>query len=104
MYSSLLILKRIVDRNNTPVVSSKKVFDENQKCFIAIVGIDDKHTGRKPELIECFSVPDMYAKLRFMLPRNGMPPYNYVMGCVRDNNGYFQLIKRDINGSTFYRA
>jgi len=100
---SLLILKRIVKRykNN---LASKKTFDENQKCAIAIVGIKDKHTGRKPELIECFSVPDMYSKLRFVLPRGGMPPYDYVMRNVRDNNGFFQLIKHDINGSAFYRA
>lgn len=91
MGRGLLILKRIVARKK-----QKKQFNENEKCLISISGIRDKHLGIKPEYIECFSVPDLYAKLRFVLPKNGMPPYNYVLRCVKDN-GFFQLIKHDVS-------
>jgi hypothetical protein len=101
MDNSLLILKRIVEshKNN---LKQKKVFDENKKCAIAIVGIKDKHTGRKPELIECFSVPDLYEKLRNYLPRGGIPPYDMVLSWVKEH-GFVQLIK-EINGQIRYRA
>lgn len=93
--NNLLVLKRLVDRYNTPKMVKNKNFNENQKCAIAISGILDKHKGIKPSIIECFSVPDLYAKLRFVLPKNGMPPYQYVLDCIKDN-GFFQLIKHDV--------
>lgn len=101
MNNSILILKRIVDshKNN---LEQKKGFDENSKTAIAIVGITDKHTGKKPAVIECWSVPDLYEKLRHYL-RGRIPPYDMVLGWVQAH-GYVQLIKEDINGQIRYRA
>ncbi len=102
MDSNLLILKRIVE-NHKNNLEQKKGFIENEKTAIAIVGIDDKHTGKKPAVIECWSVPDLYEKLRNYLPRGGMPPYDTVLSWVKEH-GFVQLIKRDINGQITYKA
>lgn len=101
MDNGLLILKRIVDsyKNN---LEQKKGFIENEKTAIAIVGLRDKHTGNKPSVIECYSVPDLYEKLRHYL-RGRIPPYDTVLGWVQAH-GYVQLIKEDINGQIRYRA
>ena len=100
MDNGLLILKRIVNARKK-AKEQKLPFHENQKCAIAISGIKDKHEGIKPSIIECFSVPDLYAKLRFIL--DGMPPYEMVLDWVKEH-GYVQVIKTEINGQIRYRA
>lgn len=101
MENGLLILKRIVEANREvkPILN----FAENKKCYILISNIDDKHKGIKPSMIECLSVPDLYAKLRFVLSRGEMPPYDMVLGWVKEH-GYVKLIKEDRNGKIRYRA
>lgn len=102
MDNGLLILKRIVDAHKK-AKKQKLPFHENQKCAIAISAIDDKHKGIKPSIIECYSVPDLYEKLRNYLSRGAMPPYDMVLDWVKEH-GYVKLIKEDRNGQIRYRA
>ncbi len=72
---------------------TKAKFPKGIKTGIVIVGINDRHTGKKPEIIECKSAYELHKKLGDYLPKNTMPSYDWCLGIVKDN-GYVQLIKK----------
>ncbi len=65
---------------------------EELPTAIAIYGITDKHTGKKPQIIKFNDVPDLYKGLQKYLPKKAIPTYEWVLKKII-SEGYLQLMK-----------
>jgi len=81
---------------------AKKKFPKGIKTGIVIRGITDRHTGKKPKVIECKSAYELHDKLKQYLPKNAMPSYDWCLNIVKDN-GYVQLIKKEFGKGFIYQ-
>lgn len=73
---------------------AKNKFPKGIKTGILIKGITDRHTNKKPEVIECKSAYELHNKLKAYLPHRGMPSYDWCLNTVKENK-YVQLIKKE---------
>ena len=85
------------------IITEKSKPRKGIKTGILIKGIRDKHTGKKPEVIECKSVYELRKKLRDYLPAGRIPPYKLCLSWVKES-GYVSLIKEEVKGKTTYRV
>ena len=79
-----------------------KKFPTGIKTAIAMMGIRDKHIGKKPEYIMCNSVRQLAKKLRDYLPAGRIMPYNRLLELVKEN-GVVDLLKENYNNKITYR-
>lgn len=71
------------------------------KTGIIIRGIDDRHTGKKPETIECKSVAELHKKLKAYLPKSKAPSYEWCLNIV-NSNSYVYLVKKPYGNGFIY--
>ena len=74
-----------------------KSFPEGIKTGIAVIGINDKHTGALPEIVPCKSVRKLRAKLNSYLSQGAAPSYSQCLLMVKAR-GFITLIKKEGGG------
>ncbi len=80
---------------------AKGKFPKGIKTGISIVGINDRHLNKKPQVIECKSAYELHNKLKMYLPTSAMPTYEWCLNIVKEN-GYVQLVKKQSGKNVTY--
>lgn len=73
---------------------------EEMETAIAIYGITDRQTGKKPEIIKFKNAPDLYKGLGKYLQKGAMPTYEEVLEKIKADH-YVKILKLDQGGKKF---